>query len=277
MEDREQEAVGSNETEGLNAEQARFFDALATVPNKRSARMDDLEVSQWSEGFRFEGHAAVFDEVAEIIPGFATESVERGAFRKVLSLPDNVPMLYAHNEDLPPLATTRGGTLKLEEDMKGLRVQADVADTTLGRDLRVLANRGDVRGMSYGFKTAKKPGEYWTVELRNGMAHRRLRSFKQLLDVSPTWDPTFASASGEFRSLALRYADDPELLQQILMGVAPQHVDIGELLDGQDADERRTTSRAEADAIVEQPDIAWRLAAAKRRATILNFTLEVDE
>src|SRR6266511_3240538 len=116
-----------------------FFEALDRVPNTRAARFDQLEVSEWSGGFRFEGHAAVFNEVADL--GEFTESVERGAFRKALAAGDNIPMLYRHNSELPLLASTGGGTLKLEEDPRGLKVTADVAATSLGKDLKILVDR----------------------------------------------------------------------------------------------------------------------------------------
>jgi HK97 family phage prohead protease len=136
-----------------------------------------------------------------------------------------VPMLYEHQIGLPLLASTRSGTLRLDEDAKGLAVSADVADTSLGRDLRVLANRGDIDAMSYGFVAGRGNSR---VEFRSGKPHRTLIGFKHLTDVSPTWDPVFASAEGQFRSLAMQYVDSPESLQQLHAGVYPQLVEQGD-------------------------------------------------
>jgi HK97 family phage prohead protease len=154
--------------------------------------------------------------------------VERGTFRKVLTKMEEmklaVPMLYEHQVGLPLLASTRSGTLRLSEDAKGLAVSADVADTTLGRDLRVLAKRGDLGAMSYGFVAGRGNSKF---EFRSGKPHRTLIGFKHLTDVSPTWDPVFASAEGQFRSLAMQYVDSPESLQQLHAGVYPQLVEQG--------------------------------------------------
>lgn len=259
----------------------KLFETLELIPNHRSAAFDSLEVSPWSQGFRFEGHAAVFDEEADIGP--FTESVERGAFRKVLSQSENVPMLYEHNNGLPLLASTRSGTLKLEEDVKGLSVVADVADTTLGRDLQVLASRGDVYAMSYGFVAGKGNSR---VEMRSTKPHRTLIGFRSLLDVSPTWDPVFATADGQFRSLAMQYADDSESLQQLHMGAYPQRVWQG--IDVSDSEESETNDEPEqrsAGAAGEEEEnvesgaatpeqIRARAAARKRRLSVLAITLK---
>jgi len=262
-----------------------FFAALDTVPNLRSAALDDVEVGEWSQGFRFEGHAAVFDVDADV--GNFTESVERGAFRKVLASDENIPMFYDHQRGLPVLCTTRAGTLKLAEDVKGLSVVADIADISLGRDLRVLADRGDVRAMSYGFVVGRGNAR---VEMRGAKAHRSLTGFKHLLDVSPTWDPVFRSAEGQFRSLTMQYADDPELLQQLHAGAYPQLVEQGSDLETEGAaGDERTDDEEEREGTPGSPEVeetrsgskpdegegsgARERAARKRRLMVMSITL----
>src|SRR4051794_26588575 len=117
----------------------QYLDLLAEVPNYRSAAFRDLEITEGAKGrLRFRGHAAVFDEEAHIddVPGLGllTESIQRGAFRKVLSAGANVPFTIEH-DPTRVLATTRSGCLKLEEDTKGLAVDADVPPTQMARDL----------------------------------------------------------------------------------------------------------------------------------------------
>jgi HK97 family phage prohead protease len=137
-------------------EPAAFFEALALVPNWRTATFNDMEMKPQKSGFRFSGHAAVFDEEAELgdIPGVGrvTESVARGAFRKVLQRDANIPFTLEHDENRV-LATTRSKRLKLAEDTKGLAVEADLPDTTLSRDLHALVEADVVEGMSFGFVT----------------------------------------------------------------------------------------------------------------------------
>jgi HK97 family phage prohead protease len=195
-----------------------FFAALDEQPAHRSSRLAEVDVSEWSEGFRFEGLAAVFGEEM-VLPDYS-ESVEHGAFRKALAAGLNVPMFVEHSlkSDQIPLATTAAGTMRLEEVANGLKVTADVADTSLGRDLRVSVARGDIGGMSTGFVVGKGNAK---VFRRNGRVHRAIQSFKKILDVSPTWDPAYGGTAGEFRSAALTAGYVPgstESLQQLLMG-----------------------------------------------------------
>lgn len=52
------------------------------------------------------------------------------------------------------LARTRSGSLRLSQDATGLHFDLDLPDTTEGRDLLALAERGDLGGMSFGFTVA---------------------------------------------------------------------------------------------------------------------------
>lgn len=203
-------------------ESQAFFEALARQHEYRSANFDNLEIEQSSTGFHFEGHACTFDEPADL--GFATESIDRGAFRKVLQQGDNVPFTLEH-DPTRVLATTRSGTLRLSEDAKGLKVEADVPDTSLARDLVTQVKAGIVHGMSFGFVLGSTKNQ--KIEYRSGRPHRRIMGFKKLLDVCTTWDPSYASAEAQFRSMQL--ASSPLAFQQFLMGGYPQLED-GEAL-----------------------------------------------
>jgi HK97 family phage prohead protease len=161
----------------------------------RSVAFTDVDAS--ADGGKFTGYAAVFDAEADL--GDYTESIARGAFRKALAGGGNVPMLYDHNPGLPVLATTGGGTLKLKEDGKGLRVEANVARHFVGDAVREMVQRGDIRGMSFGFIAGA--GNSRVEQRSGGKPHRSLIGFKRLLDVSPTWDPAYQGTNAELRSL----------------------------------------------------------------------------
>lgn len=168
----------------------------------RSVAFTDVDTAD--DGATFTGYAAVFDHEADL--GDFTESISRGAFRKAIAASGNIPMLYDHNPALPVLATTGGGTLKLKEDGRGLRVEANVAKHYMGEAVRELVKRGDIRGMSFGFIAGAGNSK---VEQRDGRPHRTLSGFQRLLDVSPTWDPAYTATSAELRSLrALQGATD---------------------------------------------------------------------
>jgi hypothetical protein len=88
--------------------------------------------------------------------------------------------------------------LRLYEDEMGLRVEADLPDTQAGRDAKVLIQRGDVTGFSFGF-TVPPNGDTWNSE----GTERTLKSVR-LLEVStgvafPAYPSTVGSA--QVRSL----------------------------------------------------------------------------
>jgi HK97 family phage prohead protease len=265
--------------------QETFFETLALVPNLRSARFNDLEITETNGRLRFRGHAAVFDEEADL--GEFTESIQRGAFRKVLQQPANIPLTLEH-DPTKVLATTRSGLLKLEEDAKGLAVDADVPPTSMARDLKELVDADVVNGMSFGFVAG--PRTNYRVERRsNGKPHRSLLGFKKLLDVCTTWDPSYRSAEAQFRSLTLQYADSPESLQHLLMGAYPQLGERAETPGGTDdeapaADEAAPDEETDnevgegADAGADEPEhrSGMSLAAAQNRLLLMTIDLKGD-
>ncbi len=96
----------------------------------------------------FAGYAAVFNSPSEPLPFI--ETIAPGAFKRSLQSGREVRMYLNHNSDLV-LGSTKASTLKVTEDERGLFVEAQLPDTTYGRDLSVLMQRGDVHSMSFGF------------------------------------------------------------------------------------------------------------------------------
>lgn len=122
-------------------------------------RAADLSVALAAR--KLTGYAAVFGQETRVA-GF-TEVIRPGAFKASLTGRD-VLCLIDHDPGRL-LARTKSGTLRLEEDAKGLRFELDVPDTQEGRDILTLAERGDLGGMSFGF-TVPKGGEHWTGQRR---------------------------------------------------------------------------------------------------------------
>lgn len=241
----------------------------AVVPEDRaevrSVPLTDVTMSD--DGLSFSGYASVFDTVADL--GDFTEEVRRGAYRKVLAQGANVPMYWDHDDRMPPLATTRGGTLRLSEDATGLRVEADLDnDHYMTPTLRSMIRRGDVSGMSFGFIAGR---DNQIIEERGGKPHRVLTGFRALLDVSPTWNPAYEGTSVELRSaLAEIRKARLEDGQQVVSGEY-QQVDDGAESDGTDAQEEA------AEVVAEERDsgvsIEVELAARRRRLQLMGLTL----
>ena len=113
-----------------------------------------------TSGRRLVGYAATFG--AEARMGRYTETIAPGAFagslgRDILALRDHDPARV--------LGRTRSGTLRLEEDSRGLAFDLLLPETREGEDVLELARRGDLGGMSFGFHVPAG-GDKWAGERR---------------------------------------------------------------------------------------------------------------
>lgn len=111
-------------------------------------------------GRRLEGYAATFASEADL--GGFRERIAPGAFRGSLS--GDILALLDHDPG-KVLGRSRTGTLRLNEDAQGLAFSLDVPDTSAGRDVLALAERGDLGGMSFGF-LVPEGGEEWQGRTR---------------------------------------------------------------------------------------------------------------
>jgi HK97 family phage prohead protease len=148
-----------------------------------------------ASGRRLVGVAAVFDTEARIAD--FTEIIRPGAFKGSLDGRDVVCLI--DHDPARLLARTKSGTLRLEEDAKGLRFELDVPETQEGRDILTLAERGDLGGCSFAF-TVPKGGEVW-----NGK-RRELRAVTlHEISVVHSW-PAYQGTSVQARAKAPRLA-----------------------------------------------------------------------
>lgn len=149
------------------------------------------------------GYAAVYGSLSADLGGFK-ERIAPGAFKGAVNGTMDVRALVDHNPE-KLLGRTSANTLRLSEDSKGLRVEVDLPDTSYANDLKALMKRGDVPGMSFGFKVPDG-GQRFIRE--NGQAVRELTNIT-LKEVSAI---TSTPAYGD-TSLQLRV--DPEVIRQI--------------------------------------------------------------
>lgn len=151
-----------------------------------------------ANGRQVSGYAAVFN--SETVLGDFVEVIRQGAFAKSLAAGSNIRALYHHQGDAL-LGTTRGGTLQLREDAKGLAFTLALPDTTHGRDLAVLIDRGDIAGCSFGFRVADG-GDRW--EQRGAQLVRELLTV-DLHEITLTHDPAYQDTSVALRSKPKAY------------------------------------------------------------------------
>jgi hypothetical protein len=98
---------------------------------------------------QIKGYAARFNSLSSDLGGFR-ERIQPGAFSNTLRDNQDVFLLYAHDMS-NVLARTTAGTLSLREDNNGLAFDATLPDTTLGRDVGVNLDNGNLDEMSFGF------------------------------------------------------------------------------------------------------------------------------
>lgn len=92
-----------------------------------------------------------------------------------------------------PLARTNNGSLTLRNEPEGLFFSAELPDTTLGNDIRVLLNNGTLEGsMSFGFTPDQ------IVWGKDGKT-RSIHSGK-LYEISIVVDPAYKNTQSELRS-----------------------------------------------------------------------------
>ena len=144
------------------------------------------------------GYAAVFNSEANL--GSFCEVIRPGAFAKSLATGSNIRALYHHQGDAL-LGTTRGGTLTLREDAHGLAFELALPDTTHGRDLAILVDRGDVAGCSFGFRVPEG-GDRW--EARGAQTVRELLTV-ELAEITLTSDPAYQDTTVALRSMPSVY------------------------------------------------------------------------
>ncbi|MDK1489371.1 HK97 family phage prohead protease [Sinorhizobium sp. 7-81] len=137
------------------------------------------------------GYAAVFNSDTDI-GGWWTERVAPGAFANAIG--GDVRALVDHDMGRV-IGRTKSGTLRLKEDERGLHVEIDVPDTSDGRDLWTLIERGDISGMSFGFRVTH---DEWD---ESGDIPKRTIHKVELFEVSAVAFPAYDDRSIGKRSL----------------------------------------------------------------------------
>ena len=163
-----------------------------------------------------EGYAIVFDEetlIGDEERGFI-EVIDKNALANT-NIKD-VPFKYNHNDTTLILARTRNGSLSLEVDEKGLKIRAELIDTTSNVDIYKSIVAGLLDKMSFAF-TVKS--QSWD---RSGKIPKRtITAIDRLFDVSvvdlPAYDQTSIQASARSLELVeteLKALDDAENLER---------------------------------------------------------------
>lgn len=186
--------------------------ATPTAREMRRFCVSTIEVRKTGEAtteIDIEGYASITDTPYEVYDfmGKYDETISAGAFKKTLEEKDDVRLLFNH--DGIPVARSKSGTMSLEEDKKGLKVNATL-DTRSGlaNDLVVALERGDLDEMSFAFKVIRQ-------EWNEDYTERWIKEVK-LFDTSIVTYPANPDTSVGLRAAQLFDQLDDEALSAFL-------------------------------------------------------------
>ena len=157
----------------------------------RTIDVQDLELRMDGDNQTVVGYASVYDSESNDLGGFR-EYIAKGAFEGRLN--DDVRFLINH--DGLPLARTTNGTLTLSTDERGLKYEAKISDTSIGRDLLTLMKDGTINQSSFAFIVED---DSW--EFKDGVNIRTINKIGRLYDVSAVTYPAYEEASVGLRSM----------------------------------------------------------------------------
>lgn len=141
-----------------------------------------------------EGRAIVFDTPTTIQEAFGeyTEIIKRGALDQA-DLTDS-RLLYNHDTNRIPLARVPK-TMQFMLDPAGLTIRAELPDTEEGRSVYMAIKRGDLTGMSFGFKVPEG-GSHYDPKTNT----RTITKIEKVYEVSIVPFPAYPQTSIEARS-----------------------------------------------------------------------------
>lgn len=179
---------------------------------RRCFPVEELRVHDEDGGPRIQGYAALFNSRSENLGGFH-EIIKPGAFTKTLNDGADVRALWNHDPNFV-LGRTKSGTLKLEQDARGLRVDITPPDTQWAKDHVETIRRGDVSQMSFGFRVID---DNWRNDEESALQVRELREVS-LFDVSPVTYPAYPQTTVDIRSTLESKGIDPDKFVDVLNG-----------------------------------------------------------
>lgn len=154
-------------------------------------------------------------EISEPFAPQFREKIARGAFGELGGA--DIKLLWNHNPGAL-LARTRSGTMTITDTAAGLRFSADIADTTVGRDVRELIARGDLSGeMSFGFYVDR---DEW-----NPRRTERTVTAARLVELSVVVDAAYGDkTNSSLRSVSAAFTEAARLRLEIHKHRMTDHV-----------------------------------------------------
>ena len=157
----------------------------------RTFTIENLEFRAEQDNNVVVGYGSVFNSMSNDLGGFR-EVIAPTAFEGRLE--DDVRFLFNHDPNML-LARSTNGTLKMSVDKVGLRYEAQIPDTSTGRDVLTLLRNNTLNQNSFAFVVED---DSW--EVRDGMNIRTINKVSMLADISLVSYPAY----NEAKTVALR-------------------------------------------------------------------------
>jgi uncharacterized protein len=165
----------------MNEIEYRFVEAQAEEAEFRIEKKGDINV--------LSNYGIVFNKRSNAIYGMFYEYIKPEAVTNA----DFSRSMSKFNHDINlVIGTSWAKTLRYSIDEKGVKYEVDLPDTETGRTVKILAERGDLRGSSFEFRL-NKDGAKWRVEKENGIdiEIRDVTNIREVLDLSPVMRPAY--------------------------------------------------------------------------------------
>ena len=160
------------------------------IKNDKEMRSVEFRASEEEGKMILEGYPVVFNQ--ETLIGDEEWGWYEVIDKKALDEADlsDVPLKYNHGDSKGILARTRNGSLKLTVDNKGLKMRAELIDTTDNVDIYKCVKSGLLDKMSFAFNVIEDEVEQKTGETPK----RTITKIGRLFDVAvvdlPAYDQT---------------------------------------------------------------------------------------
>lgn len=145
------------------------------------------------------GYVVPWNSRSQLIWGEFYEVFAPYAFKDSLATGSDVRALYEHDYR-GLLGRTTSRTLQLSEDNTGLHFELDPPETQMGRDLLALVGRGDISGMSFGFRATKE-----TWDFKQDPCVRTVTA-AELLEITFTATPAYTESDVEIARRSMQQA-----------------------------------------------------------------------
>jgi HK97 family phage prohead protease len=168
----------------------------------RTVEGGDLRVESRGVAPVIRGYAIVYNRLSELL-GFFKEQIAPEAVTRTLTEAIDLRALIDH-DPRAVLGRLTAGTLRVETDGHGLRVEIDPPNTTAGHDIITSIRRGDISGMSFAFQTVEDRWDPAADPPIRTVLDMRVR------EVSVVTFPAYPQTEVAMRSLAAARADQAQ-------------------------------------------------------------------